>query len=383
LAKFLVIHPNLDVYGGGERVCHHIIKALVGHGQQVDLLSFDFDQNVYAEIMGEKLPDGINLHSLGKRIEAEPPFSVYKRRGKIIAAVKKFKESHNYDYTFSTQTFSAFEAELLDKAKKNIAYVHFPEIHFDYDHSATRKKFYLWLYKKLLEWDIGKLNLVFCNSNYTKTMTEKYWGKFGITEPVVAYPPVEDRFWSSKPIAERAKRVVYIARFTSRKRHEIMKQLAAEFPAFEFVSVGGLRDTEQKWFEGFSKDLPSNYTLKPNLAERDLIALLQNSRIYLHLMEGEHFGIAPMEALAAGCVTLVHNSGGSGEFIPEEFGWTTPEDLKEKMAKLSASPEYVALWESKKDALRGEIAVLKPVNFEEKIWSNVYALMMQTENDMS
>lgn len=363
-------------------MCHHVIKALVGHGQQVDLLSFDFDPKVYAEIMGEKLPDGIVLHSLGKRIEAEPPFSVYKRRNKIIAAVRKFKESNVYDYTFSTQTFSAFEAELLDKAKKNIAYVHFPEIHFDYGHSASRKKIYLWLYKKLLERDIGKLNLVFCNSNYTAAMMEKYWGKFGIEDPVVAYPPVEDIFWSSKPLSERANRVVYIARFTSRKRHEIMKKLATEFPAFEFVSVGGLRDTEQKWFEDFSKDLPSNYAVKPNLSEKDLIALLQDSRIYLHLMEGEHFGIAPMEALAAGCVTLVHNSGGSGEFIPEEFRWTTTEDLKEKMAKLSSSPDYVALWENKKEALRGEIAVLKPVNFEEKIWSNVYALIMRTEKDM-
>ena len=54
-------------------------------------------------------------------------------------------------------------------------------------------------------------------------------------------------------------------------------------------------------------------------------------------MEGEHFGIAPMEALASGCITLVHNSGGSGEFIPEEFRWSTFEDLKEKIALLVAS----------------------------------------------
>ena len=40
-------------------------------------------------------------------------------------------------------------------------------------------------------------------------------------------------------------------------------------------------------------------------------------------MEGEHFGIAPMEALASGCITLAHNSGGSGDFIPEEYRWNT------------------------------------------------------------
>lgn len=379
MAKFLVIHPNMDIYGGGERVAHHILKALVAHGQNVELLAFDFDPNRYANILGEKLPDGVTVHMLGKRIEAEPPFSVYKRRRKIIQAVREFKNSTDYDYTFSTQTLSAFETELYNKAKKNIAYVHFPEIHYDYDHAKRSAKIYLWLYKKWLEGGIGKLNLVFCNSEYTKAMTQKYWGKFEVAEPVVAYPPVEDQFWSNKPLGERAKRVVYIGRFIPQKRHELMKKLAAEFPTFEFASVGLLRDTEEAWFEEFAKDLPSNYVLKPNLPEAQLVALLQDSRIYVHLMEGEHFGIAPMEALASGCITLVHNSGGSGELIPEEFRWTTYEDLKHKIAQLIA-PNGSEAWENKKQQLRDKISVLRPENFQSTIWSHVQALMGQTEN---
>jgi glycosyltransferase involved in cell wall biosynthesis len=384
MAKFLVIHPNIDIYGGGERVCHHVIKALVAHGQNVELLAFDFDQNRYSEIMGEKLPENITVHTLGNRavVEAKPPLSVYKRRRNILKMLKKYKESAAYEYTFSTQTFSAFEATLLGKAKKNIAYVHFPEIHYDYDHSKRSKRMYLWLYKKLLEKDIGKLDLVFCNSNYTKTMTEKYWGRFGIKNPVVSFPPVEERFWSDKPLNERAKRVLYVGRFVPQKRHDLMKKLAADFPQFEFVSAGLLRDSEESWFEGFSKDLPANYTVKPNLHEEELIKLLQDSQIYCHLMEREHFGIAPMEALASGCITLVHNSGGSGEFIPEEFRWNTFEDLKQKIAQIVESPNNYSVWEKKKEELRGKISILKPENFEEHIWSNVEALMRQTENKL-
>ena len=95
MAKFLVIHPNMDIYGGGERVCHHIIKALVAHGQQVELLAFDFDQNRYSEIMGEKLPENITIHTLGNRaiVEANPPLSVYKRRRNILKLLKKYKEN--------------------------------------------------------------------------------------------------------------------------------------------------------------------------------------------------------------------------------------------------------------------------------------------------
>lgn len=381
MAKFLVIHPNMDIYGGGERVAHHILKALVAHGQDVELLTFEFDKKKYEQILGEKIPQ-ITVHDLGKRIEAEPPFSVYKRRRKIIKELRKFKQNNTYDYTFSTQTFSAFEAELLDKAKKNLAYVHFPEIHYDYAHSRLSKRIYLWLYKKWLEGGIAQLDMVFCNSNYTKEMTQKYWGKFGIAEPIVVYPPVEDRFWNTKPLEQRAKRIVYIARFVPRKRHELMKQLALSFPDWEFMSIGALRDTEEAWFAELSKNIPANYVLKPNLLGVDLIRLLHDSRIYCHLMEGEHFGIAPMEALASGCITLVHNSGGSRELIPEEFRWTTFEDLKEKISQLTSSLNQFILWECKKQELWAKISILKPEHFQEAIWSHVEALMRQTENDM-
>ncbi len=62
-----------------------------------------------------------------------------------------------------------------------------------------------------------------------------------------------------------------------------MKKLAADFPQFEFVSAGLLRDSEASWFEDFSKDLPANYTVKPNLSEEELIALFQDSQNLLPL----------------------------------------------------------------------------------------------------
>ncbi|MGE5533739.1 MAG: glycosyltransferase family 4 protein, partial [Bacillota bacterium] len=296
--------------------------------------------------------------------------SVYKRRQNIIKLLHKYKQTAEYDNTFSTQTLSAFETTLFDKAK-NIAYVHFPEIHYDYTHSKRSRRIYMWLYKKLLEKEIPKLNLIFCNSNYTRAMTEKYWGRFGIKKLIVVYPPVESSFWSEKPLKLRTKRVLYVGRFVSSKRHELMKQLSASFPQFEFVSAGLLRDSEKAWFENFRKDLPGNYKVLPNLPEKELVKLFQDSRVYCHLMEGEHFGIAPMEALASGCITIVHNSGGSGEFIPEEFRWDNYENLRQKIAKLVESTDDYAEWTKKKDELRAKILSLEPENFEEQIWSNI------------
>jgi glycosyltransferase involved in cell wall biosynthesis len=372
LATYLVIHPYLDIYGGGERVCHNVIKTLVANDQRVELLTFDFDATRYQEIVGEEFPKQVMVHSLGKRIEVKPPFTIYKRHRNFVKLLKKFRDRLNYDYLFSTQSSSPFEPVFLTKAKKNIAYVHFPEIHFDYDKSGLKRKLYLWLFKRWVEQGIDKLDLVFCNSNYTKEAIERYWKIHGIKDPMVVYPPVNlNKFWSDKPLMKRSKRVIYIARFIPVKRHEIMKKLANDLPAYEFVSVGGLINAEKVWFNNFSADLPPNYKLKTNLPTPELLEIIHDSRIYVHLMEREHFGIAPVEGLASGCVTLVHNSGGMKEFIPEEFRWNTYNDLKEKIDNYMQLTDEDTVWRPKREQLWRKISVLTPQVFQEEIWSEI------------
>jgi glycosyltransferase involved in cell wall biosynthesis len=376
LVTFLVVHPYLDIYGGGERVCHGVIKALVGHGQKVELLTFDFDAARYREIVGEEFPKEVVVHSLGKRIEVKPPFTIYKRHRNFVKLLKKYRVHLNYDYLFSTQSSSPFEPIFLDKAKKNIAYVHFPEIHFDYAKSGINRKLYLWLFKRWVEQGIDKLDLVFCNSSYTKEAIEHYWKTCGAKDPLVVYPPVDlDKFWSDKPLEKRSKRVIYVARFIPVKRHEIMKKLALDLPEYEFVSVGGLIDAEKAWFNNFSADLPPNYKLKTNLPGPDLIEVLHDSRIYVHLMEGEHFGIAPVEGLASGCVTIVHNSGGMKEFIPEEFRWNNYDDLKEKIHKYLQPVDEDTNWKPKREQLWEKISMLTPQTFQEKVWSELQTII--------
>ena len=372
LATFLVVHPYLDIYGGGERVCHNVIKTLVAHGQKVELLTFDFDSAQYRDIVGEDFPKEVIVHSLGKRLAVEPPFTIYKRHRNFVKLLKQYRGQLQYDYLFSTQSSSPFEPVFLNKAKKNIAYVHFPEIHYDYDHSRMKRKVYLWLFKLWVEQGIGKLDMVFCNSNYTQENIVRYWKSHGVKDPVVVYPPVNlDHFWSDKPLDQRRKRVVYVARFIAAKRHEIMKRLATDLPSFEFVSVGGLIDAEKAWFDRFSENLPPNYLVKTNLPGPQLLEFLHDSRVYVHLMEGEHFGIAPIEGLASGCVTIVHNSGGMREFIPDEFRWKTYDDLKEKIIKSMEGEQASASWKIKRQQLWEKISVLTPETFQNNIWSQI------------
>ncbi len=148
-----------------------------------------------------------------------------------------------------------------------------------------------------------------------------------------------------------------------------------DLPEYEFVSIGGLIDAEKVWFERFSQNLPSNYSLKTNLPGKDLREILQDSRVYVHLMEGEHFGIAPVEGLASGCVTLVHDSGGMREFIPEEYRWETYEELKVKIVKCMEFADDRSNWETRRGQLWNKISVLTPETFEEKIWAHVQTVL--------
>ncbi len=376
LAKFLVVYPSLDIYGGAEKVCHNVLKTLVQHGQNVQLLTFDFDPQRYTQVMGEDLPEGVVVHALGKRMDTAPPFTIYKKHHSIVHLLKKFRDSLEYDFLFMTQSSSPFEPVFLSKAKKNIAYLHFPEIHVDYSYSSFKRKVYLWLFKRWVEAGIRKLDVVFCNSHYTQEMIERYWSPFGVKSSTVVYPPVNlTDFWCSTPPGQRRKRVVYIGRFVPMKRHGMMKKLAADFPEYEFVSIGGFMETEKEWFNRFSKDLPSNYVLKPNLPGPELRKTLQESRIYAHLMEGEHFGIAPIEAAASGCITLVHNSGGPKEFIPEGFRWKIYEDLKQKIKiHMDEDAEHLG-WEKKREEIWSKISILSPENFKNEIWSQIEKLL--------
>ena len=338
----------------------------------MELLTFDFDANKYRDIVGEDFPQQVIIHSLGKRIEVSPPFTIYKRHRNFVKLLKKYKGKLDYDYLFSTQSSSPFEPVFLNKAKRNIAYVHFPEIHYNYARSNLKRKLYLWLFKHWVQQGIGKLDLVFCNSNYTREVILLYWNRYGVKDPIVVYPPVDlAKFWCDKPFLNRKKRIVYIARFIAAKRHEIIKRLASDLPNYEFLSVGGLIDADKTWFDRLKEKIPENYSVEVNLPGSELKKILQDSRIYIHLMEGEHFGIAPIEGLASGCVTIVHDSGGMQEFIPEDYRWRTYEDLKSKIVNAMENAEVISNWESRRFQLWKKISVLTPETFQEQIWLNI------------
>jgi glycosyltransferase involved in cell wall biosynthesis len=61
--------------------------------------------------------------------------------------------------------------------------------------------------------------------------------------------------------------------------------------------------------------------------------VLKKAEIALHTMVGEHFGISIVEAMALGCIPIVHDSGGMVEFVPEQYRYQTVTDAAEKISR--------------------------------------------------
>ncbi|MEM1582438.1 MAG: glycosyltransferase [Candidatus Bathyarchaeia archaeon] len=69
----------------------------------------------------------------------------------------------------------------------------------------------------------------------------------------------------------------------------------------------------------------------PDLSITEMKNTLRKAKIYLHTMVGEHFGISIVQAMAMGCIPIVHNSGGAKEFIPSRYRYNNIHEAATKI----------------------------------------------------
>jgi len=197
----------------------------------------------------------------------------------------------------------------IGAGKKRIAYVHFPQNltcmqRVGLKHQRFWKLFY-WPNTFQLKRQIKKIDLLICNSLYTQNAIMTYWNR----KAEVIYPPVDIEAFrptSKEPL------VVSVGRFAPEKNYELIVQVAKQMPHVHFVIVGR-KPLGEPYYDKIVALKPDNLDLETDVTRDGLSALLGRAKIYLHSMIGEHFGISVVEAMAAGCIPVVHNSGGPKE----------------------------------------------------------------------
>lgn len=307
--KIVVLHPKMEVLGGGERLCLSACQALIKDGHEVKVLCDDVRLEKIEKIFGKNF--NIELCPTFKPFKPFliNRFLVYQRFFQASRQIKKVKKYlKDADVIFSTQDVSFLPHE---KYAYTIQYVHFPE-YLVHRERAKGLSLFFWniYYYPIRQWIWGRLDnvdLFLCNSGFTKGAITERWSK----DAEIIYPPVEiEEFVNSE---EKIDQVISVGRFEPEKNYEAVLKAANKLPELEFSIVGVV--TDEAYYSKLQRTKPKNVHLLPNLEFSALKDLLAKSKFYLHTMKGEHFGIAIVEAMASGCIPIVHCYGGPSEFV--------------------------------------------------------------------
>ena len=64
----------------------------------------------------------------------------------------------------------------------------------------------------------------------------------------------------------------------------------------------------------YDLNIEKNVTFEINKEREHILSVFQNAKVGIHTMEYEHFGIAVCEMMAAGILTIAHNSGKTSQW---------------------------------------------------------------------
>jgi len=169
------------------------------------------------------------------------------------------------------------------------------------------------------------------NSQYTQSRIRKMFDK----NSILIYPPVElDRF-SKFFDMPKEKKFITVARYDPGKNLELAVEVGNELK-LTYTIVGTARDEIRlRLLDNLKrKSTSSNTTFFHNISEKKIEHLLSTAKVYFQT-SAETFGIAVVEAIAAGCIPIVPNNSAHLETVP--FDILRFNDKEEAISKIQSA----------------------------------------------
>ncbi len=292
--KIALYTPYLDVLGGGEKHILSIIEVFHKLGGEIYIF--------WNKKLTQQLKERFNFSFLNK-INWLPTY------------LKKPFYLKDFNYFFYVTDGSYF----FSLAKKNFVFCMVPK----------KSLYNLNLINKIKLFNYWFIS----NSSYTSKWLKK-WGLNPITIP----PYISEELILDNTYLKKEKIILSVGRFFSHlhsKNHDLiintylnLKKNSNLFRDYQLILAGGLKKEDENYFQKLkllTKNDPS-IIFKPNLSFFELKKLYQLSTYFWHFTgllvdeknhpeKVEHFGLAPLEAMANQCITFCHNSGGPKLFI--------------------------------------------------------------------
>jgi alpha-1,2-mannosyltransferase len=221
--------------------------------------------------------------------------------------------------------------------KPTLQYCHFPHDPY-YCSDSFLKRTYFALPSRSFHRRVEEVTKFIANSDFTRQAIFNRWGKSSLT----IYPPC-DLFQSYPGI--RQDLVITVGRISPEKRFERMFEIARkiQWAPFEITGTSNVEQiaSSERYYNQLLADKPENTEVKMNVSRSVLRDEFARAKIYLHLMENEHFGISIVEAMSSGCVPVVHKSGGPLEIVTSECGyfWETAHQAAAQIADVLSNED--------------------------------------------
>jgi len=319
--KVALIHDFLVKMGGAERV----LKVFADLYPDAPIYTLLYDEKTCGKIFPAKRVRPSFLQ--------KSPLFLRKRQRYLFPLMPRAIESFNlsgFDLIISSSNAFA-HGVLVPSYAEHICYCHSPiRYAWDYAHEYIKEQkvgpLKRYMIERLMQyvrmWDqvaSDRVDFYVANSRHVRNRIKKYYRK----EAVVLYPPVETRHF--KPIKEHQDYFLIVAALTPFKKIDLAVQLFNKIGKRLVVIGSGAQYEYLKSIAGPTVDVLG---FKDDEAVREYMG---NCRGFIMPNE-EDFGIAPVEAMAAGKPVLAYGKGGALEtVIPGETGELFYEQTIESM----------------------------------------------------
>ena len=368
--KIVFYSPYMPKHsGGGEKYILDCIQALLDRGQDqvyLALSSQEFIDQDQASLIIKRYQRFFNCDLSGLKVIATP-------LGTKASLTQRLWWTRQFDVLYYVTDGSLF----FSLAKKNILHIQIP---------LKLNKRSLLERLKLKSWKIKN-----SNSYFTKNYVEKEWG---IKIDVVHQPLVDLKEFPQQQLSalKKAKIILHVGRFFRQlhsKRQDILVEMFAKLlkqdpqltQGWQLYLVGSVED--QQYAQAVAdqaKDLPIK--IYHDLDRTALLKIYQQAKIYWHatgygLDEDqeasamEHFGIAPIEAMAAYEAPVLINKGGHKEILGETLTdnlWQEQEQAIDLTLNLIADQK---LWQNTVFEARKRAETFNRQRFEQVLFKMV------------
>jgi glycosyltransferase involved in cell wall biosynthesis len=320
--RVLVVHPVLGITGGGNVVAAWTLEALredfavtLATLEPVDCAGLN--RNFGTSLRESDFAVRMAPASFRKFL-ARLPFEGAQMRIALTGRwARQLDARERFDVLLSTHNEIPF-------GRPGLQYVHFPWAYFPRPDIEMqwfhRFPGVLRAYRGVSQWIAGgtahqtRINRSLANSQFVAGKIREYYG----VESTILYPPVPGEF-PDVPWAQRRNDALAIGRLHPIKRWEraveIVEQVRRDGAELGLTLIHPQDDLEYgRKFFAMASTRPW-FRLLTGLTRQQLVKEVAQHRFGIHTMEDEHFGIAVAEMVRAGCIPMVHDSGGPVEIV--------------------------------------------------------------------